>query len=175
MKVAKVRFSARRFPFALTSSAKSFDMKRMAIYLPLLLIVFISKIVRAQPKPHFNHTTIYVTDLARATAFYHTVMLLDTIPEPFHDHRHTWFNLGNHGELHVVSGAKTDIPHDINIHLAFSVSSIPDFMKHLDKMEVRYGNWAGDQKVVQPRPDKVSQIYLQDPDGFWIEVNNDRF
>jgi lactoylglutathione lyase len=116
-----------------------------------------------------------VTDLARASKFYHDVMRLDTIPEPFHDHHHTWFNLGNHGELHVVSGAKTDIPHDINIHLAFSVSSMADFMKHLDKFNIHYGNWAGQYKVVQLRPDKVNQIYFQDPDGFWIEVNDDRF
>lgn len=147
----------------------------MAKLFPLFLILCFSLNAKAQPKPHFNHTTIYVTDLARATAFYSKVMLLDSIAEPFHDHHHSWFSLNNHGQLHVVSGAKSDIPHDINIHLAFSVSSLPDFMKHLDQLNVKYGNWAGDQKVIQPRPDKVSQIYLQDPDGFWIEVNNDGF
>jgi len=35
-----------------------------------------------------------------------------------------------------------------------------------------YGNWAG-KKEPQVRPDKVAQIYLQDPDGYWIEVNDD--
>lgn len=128
----------------------------------------------AQPKPHVNHTTIYVTDLARASAFYSKVMLLDSIAEPFHDHRHTWFNLGNHTQLHVVSGATSDIPHDINIHLAFSVKSVPEFMKHLDAMNIKYGDWKGDKKV-QMRPDNISQIYLQDPDGYWIEVNDDKF
>ena len=175
MKVAKVRFSARQSPFGLTSFPKSFDMKLMAKLLPLILLCCFSKNTNAQTKPHFNHTTIYVTDLARASEFYNKVMLLDTIPEPFHDHRHTWFSMLNHAQLHVVSGAKSDIPHDINIHLAFSVSSLPEFMQHLDQLNIRYGNWAGDQKIVQPRPDKVSQIYLQDPDGYWIEVNNDAF
>jgi|SRR5579871_5397908 len=128
----------------------------------------------AQPKPHVNHTTIYVTDLARASAFYSKVMLLDSIAEPFHDQHHTWFNLGNHAQLHVVSGATADIPHDINIHLAFAVKSLPEFMKHLDAMNIKYGNWKGD-KQVQMRPDNISQIYLQDPDGYWIEVNDDKF
>ncbi|MBS1917924.1 MAG: VOC family protein [Bacteroidetes bacterium] len=128
----------------------------------------------AQPKPHVNHTTIFVTDLARASAFYSKVMLLDSIAEPFHDHHHTWFDIGNHAQLHVVSGATADIAHDINIHLAFSVKSLPEFMKHLDAMNIKYGDWKGDKKV-QMRPDNISQIYLQDPDGYWIEVNDDKF
>jgi lactoylglutathione lyase len=130
---------------------------------------------KAQTKPHFNHTTIYVTDLARGADFYSRVIMLDTIPEPFHDHRHVWFKMGEHSELHVVSGAKEDIPHDVNIHLAFSVSSLPDFMKHLDQLGIKYGNFQGETGKIAVRPDQVQQIYLQDPDGYWIEVNNDRF
>jgi lactoylglutathione lyase len=129
----------------------------------------------AQSKPHFNHTTIYVTDLARGADFYSRVMMLDTIPEPFHDHRHVWYKMGEHSQLHVVSGAKADIPHDVNIHLAFSVSSLPDFMKHLDALGIKYGDFAGVANKIALRPDQVEQIYLQDPDGYWIEVNNDRF
>jgi lactoylglutathione lyase len=149
----------------------------MKIYrlLPFLLLAAFSASAQSTPKPHFNHQTIYVTDLARASKFYKEVMLLDTIPEPFHDQKHTWFRIADHSELHVVAGAKEDIPHDINIHLAFSVSSVPDFMKHLDQFNVQYGDWARHMKSTQPRPDKVTQIYFQDPDGYWIEVNDDRF
>jgi lactoylglutathione lyase len=147
-------------------------MKKLLPFICFLLFIFNKAI--AQDKPHFNHLTVYVTDLARASAFYSHVMMLDTIPEPFHDGRHTWFKIADHSELHVVSGAKEDIPHDINIHLAFTVPSLPDFMVHLDKLGAKYGNWTGDKKP-QLRPDGILQIYLQDPDGYWIEVNNDRF
>jgi lactoylglutathione lyase len=116
-----------------------------------------------------------VTNLARGTDFYSRVMMLDTIPEPFHDQHHTWFKIADHSELHVVSGAKEDIPHDVNIHLAFTVPSLPDFMKHLDQLGIKYGNFAGEVNKIALRPDKVEQIYLQDPDGYWIEVNNDKF
>jgi lactoylglutathione lyase len=140
----------------------------------LVSLFFSVSFLFAQPKPHVNHTTIFVTDLVRASTFYSKVMLLDSIAEPFHDNRHTWFDIGNHAQLHVVSGATSDIAHDINIHLAFSVKSLPEFMKHLDEMNIKYGNWKGD-KQVQMRPDHVGQIYLQDPDGYWIEVNDDKF
>jgi lactoylglutathione lyase len=140
-----------------------------------LMFLLLSLHSQAQSKPHFNHLTVYVTDLARASEFYKKVMMLDTIPEPFHDHRHTWFRIGDHGQLHVVSGAKEDNPHDVNIHLAFTVASMPDFMIHLDQLGVVYGNFTGEAKKIALRPDQIQQIYLQDPDGYWIEVNNDRF
>lgn len=125
--------------------------------------------------PHFSHQTIFVTDLDRAANFYEKVMELKKIEEPFHDGKHVWFRISEHGQLHVVSGAKEDGPHDINIHLAFSVPSMEAFTKHLDAEGIKYGNWAQNTKTPQVRPDKVKQIYLQDPDGYWIEVNDDKF
>jgi lactoylglutathione lyase len=40
---------------------------------------------------------------------------------------------------------------------------------------VRYGSWKGEAGQFTPRPDGVKQVYLQDPDGFWLEVNDDKF
>lgn len=125
--------------------------------------------------PVFDHTTIYVTDLNRSADFYEKVLQLPVIPEPFHDGRHVWLRAGEHGQIHIVLGAKEDVAHDINIHLAFSVENINDFMKHLDATNTIYGNWAQEAKKTQDRPDGVKQIYLKDPDGYWIEINNDRF
>jgi lactoylglutathione lyase len=150
-------------------------MKSLLKYAGLLLILICSLQGRSQDKPRFNHITVYVTDLARGAEFYKKVMMLDTIPEPFHDNRHAWFKITEHGQLHVVSGAKEDVPHNINIHLAFTVPSLPDFIKHLDALGVKYGDFAGTDKKIAVRPDKIEQIYLQDPDGYWIEVDNDRF
>src|ERR1700748_2053497 len=125
--------------------------------------------------PHFSHQTIFVTDLNRSANFYEKVLQLKRIPEPFHDGKHVWFRISEHGQLHVVSGAKEDIPHDINIHLAFSVPSMEAFTKHLDAAHIKYGNWAQNTTTPQMRPDKVKQVYLQDPDGYWIEINDDTF
>ena len=141
----------------------------------ILLIITTTDKAQAQAKPHFNHLTVYVVDLNKSADFYEKVLQLERIPEPFHDNRHVWFKIIDHGELHVVSGAKEMTNHDINIHLAFTVPDIQAFMKRLDGLSVKYGNWAGDPKIIQVRPDKINQIYLQDPDGYWIEVNDDKF
>ncbi len=125
--------------------------------------------------PVFNHQTVYVVDLDKSTAFYKDVMNLTQIDEPFKDGMHSWFRTGPHNQLHVVSGAEKKEAHDINIHIAFKVSSLIDFMNHLDQHKIKYGNVQGQQGVSQARPDGINQIYFQDPDGYWLEVNDDKF
>jgi lactoylglutathione lyase len=160
------------------TNPKSQEMKKWSLLLAIALVIMVVLPPNpsfAQAKPHFNHLTVFVTDLNKSAAFYEQALQLERIPEPFHDNKHVWFKIIDHGELHVVSGAKEQVQHDINVHLAFSVPDLPAYMKRLDGLNVKYGNWAGDSKQIQVRPDKISQIYLQDPDGYWIEINDDKF
>jgi lactoylglutathione lyase len=151
------------------------NLPRFSICSCLLAVAILGALSARSQGPHFNHTTIYVTDLQRAADFYKNVLQLKTIPEPFHDGKHVWVQIAEHSELHIVAGAKEDIPHEINIHLAFSVPSVEDFAKHLDEYHVKYGNWAATTKAPQVRPDGIKQIYFQDPDGYWIEIDDDKF
>ncbi|WP_256007312.1 VOC family protein [Pedobacter deserti] len=120
-----------------------------------------------------NHIAVYVADLQKATDFYKNVFDLEIIPEPFKDNRHTWFTLGPAGQLHLIQGAKPDQVHDKNEHLCFSVASMDSFVKGLDKMGIRYENWAGEVSTITKRPDGIQQIYFKDPDGHWLEANDD--
>ena len=129
------------------------------------------------PKPlQFDHTTIYVRDLDKSGGFYDKVLALQRIPEPFHDGRHIWYRIGAHDQLHVVSGANASENHDINVHLAFRVADVSDFSSRLESMGIPYRkSIRGDGKTATLRPDGVHQVYFQDPDGYWIEVNDDKF
>ena len=123
-------------------------------------------------KASLNHIAVYVMDLKISTAFYKDIVGLDTIPEPFHDGRHTWFSIGVKSHLHVISGATTKTAHDKNAHLCFSVASVPEFVNVLVKNKVEYENWAGEKMAITNRVDGVKQIYFKDPDGYWIEIND---
>ena len=76
-------------------------------------------------------------------------MQLQQIPEPFKDGRHNWFRIGPHSQLHVVGGAKAVVPHDINIHLAFSVASLSDFIEHLDEIGCKISKLSGRKKTTK--------------------------
>lgn len=141
----------------------------------ILLALIAGPYVFAQSGPRANHVALYVKDMAKSAAFYKDVMQLEVIPEPFHDGKHVWFKTGEHNQLHIIQGAAAVTEHDINSHFAYSVPNLQNFTKHLDQMHVKYGNWKGDSKSPQLRPDGIKQVYLQDPDNFWIEVNDDKF
>jgi len=126
-------------------------------------------------KASLNHIAVYVYNLKTSTDFYKNIIGLDTIPEPFHDGRHTWFQLSEHGHLHIISGNVKDQTHVKDSHLCFSVPSVEDFIPRLEKAGIAYESWKGEVKKPTVRVDGVKQIYFQDPDGYWIEVNDDKF
>jgi len=146
-------------------------MKKICLAL-LLGFVSFNCIAQSSQKVLLNHIAVYVVDLKISTAFYKDIVGLDTIPEPFHDNRHTWFSVGVKSHLHVISGATTKTAHDKNTHLCFSVASVPEFVKVLEKNKVEYENWAGEKMAITTRVDGVKQIYFKDPDGYWIEIND---
>lgn len=137
------------------------------LFLPAKLIAQDNK-----PKPVLNHVALYVVDLKISTEFYKNIIGLDTIPEPFHDGRHTWFGVGPKSHLHIISGASGKTEHNKNTHLCFSVASIDAFITVMNKNNVEYENWAGEKIKVTTRVDGVKQIYFRDPDGYWLEIND---
>jgi len=126
------------------------------------------------PKATLNHIAFYIVDLKTSTSFYHDIIGLDSIPEPFHDGKHTWFSIGPKSHLHLIQGAAAKTEHEKNSHLCFSVSSVDAFTTILKKNLVEYENWAGEKNTVTNRVDGVKQIYFKDPDGYWIEINDAR-
>ena len=148
---------------------------KKSLIVTLLLLSTIGTTVFAQSKTKANHVAIFVKDLKKSAAFYKDVIQLEVIPEPFHDNKHVWFRTGDHTQLHVIEGAAAIEQHDINTHYSYSVPDLAVFSKHLDEMHVKYGNWNQSSKEPQLRPDGIKQIYLQDPDGYWIEVNDDAY
>ncbi|HEX9783606.1 MAG TPA: VOC family protein [Opitutaceae bacterium] len=152
-------------------------MKRF-VHLPSLLLILACNgaVARAadEAAPRINHIAFYVRNLEVSTNFYQNLVGLKTIPEPFHDGRHTWFLIGPKTHLHIISGATVTLPKEKNTHLCFSVPSVDAFIARLTKNNVPYENWAGEKSSVTIRPDGVKQIYFEDPDGYWLEINDAR-
>jgi lactoylglutathione lyase len=123
-------------------------------------------------KAQLNHIAHYVVNLKTSTEFYMNIVGLDSIPEPFHDGRHTWLNVGYKSHLHLIQGASESFALPKNSHICFTVASVEAFIKVLDKNKIPYENWAGDKMAVTTRVDGVKQIYFKDPDGYWVEIND---
>jgi len=152
-------------------------MKSTTVFLAFLCCIGITFTSFAQTntpsKPAtLNHIALYVADLKVASDFYHHFFELQEIPNPFNDQKHTWFSLGPNSALHIISGAKVKGNYFIEEHLCFSTPSMQTFIKKLQDKKITYMNFSKVINEVTLRPDGIHQIYLQDPDGHWIEVND---
>ena len=139
----------------------------------LVLFVFASLAAAAQKKPHVNHIAFSVAQLERSRIFYQELIGLDTIPEPFHDHRHVWLSISEHAHLHLIQNPPPITVPDKNTHLCFSVPDVKAFVSILESKKIAYEDWPGKPSSITTRTDGIHQIYLRDPDGYWIEINDD--
>ena len=128
-----------------------------------------------QSKAHINHTAIYVVDIQKTGAFYTNVIGLDTVPEPFHDGKHIWYSTGAHTMLHVIAGATAKKDYYKNQHTCFTVPDFNLFIQKLKQLNWSYEDVAGNKNAITTRVDGVHQIWLQDPDGYWLEINDDKY
>ncbi|HMB40677.1 MAG TPA: VOC family protein [Balneolaceae bacterium] len=119
-----------------------------------------------------NHIAVSVTNLEESEEFYRDFLGLKQIDEPFNDGLHAWFDIGG-TQLHLIESADERRERSINNHLCFSTADLESFVETLRSNNIEFRNWAGDPNEITLRPDGISQIYFKDPDGFWIEMNDD--
>lgn len=83
-----------------------------------------------------------------------------------------WFYLSDKTQIHLIQ-SKELIRMPKGIHISFATENLDAFIKHLKERNIPFENWYGVSKTTNMRGDNVEQIYFQDPDGYWIEINND--
>ena len=148
---------------------------KKSIYITLLISLFTIQASAQQSKVHINHTAIYVVDIQKTGSFYSNVLGLDTVPEPFHDGKHIWYSIGPHSMLHVIAGATAKKDYYKNQHTCFTVPDLNLFIGKLKQLNWVYEDVAGNKNAITTRVDGVHQIWLKDPDGYWLEINDDKY
>lgn len=141
------------------------------LFIILLLSAFTLPMISYAQKPVVDHIAFCSKNLKKSLAFYTQVMHLQPVANPFNDTLHVWYNIGNNVKLHVIQGDCNET-HQKADHLCFMVPSVKEFARMLKRMNIPYSNWKGDSDQPTLRPDGILQIYLQDPDGYWIEIDS---
>lgn len=110
-----------------------------------------------------NHIALHVADLKASLEFYGGALGLATIPRPAFDFPGEWYQLGESQELHLIAG-RVDAPNSgtRGNHFAIGVESIEEAEAFLTERGLSH-------TPRQTRPDGAFQIYVEDPDGYWIE------
>lgn len=119
----------------------------------------------------FDHYTIRVKDLDRSAEFYTKVLGLAEITNRTQKSHIRWFSMGEGRELHIARGNSDIIKTHVGVHMALRLKDFDAFLRQLDKYNINRHNSKGIQDSITTRTDGIRQVYFQDPDGYWIEVN----
>lgn len=148
-------------------------MREISLMLVALCLVCTLKAQESNPfNLNFNHMALSVTDLERSASFYKNVLKLKEIPNLTFRETIRWFSLGGDKELHLISDLDEKVIINKAVHLALTTSHFDDFIKSLEDNNVIYSDWPGNPNTINIRADGLKQIFFQDPDGYWIEVNS---
>lgn len=148
-------------------------MKYLSICFSLILITMFS--VNAYSQVKINHIAVYVENINASGQFYENVVGLQEIDEPFNDGLHLWYDIGGGAALHLIEREEPwpNPAIDKTNHLCFSVPDMNAFINCLENAGISYQDWPGNEGEITTRTDGILQIYLQDPSGYWLEINND--
>jgi catechol 2,3-dioxygenase-like lactoylglutathione lyase family enzyme len=119
----------------------------------------------------FDHQSLVVTNLMKTGDFYKDVFGFEEIPHPERKPGFRWFNIYGNSQLHLIKKDVIEFKKDKSIHLCLSIQNLEGFIERLILKEIDFYDWPGNKGSVTDRADGVKQIYIQDPEGYWIEIN----
>ncbi|MEL6537268.1 MAG: VOC family protein [Bacteroidota bacterium] len=121
----------------------------------------------------FNHIALSVKDVDESIGFYQRVFQLQEIPNTASTSKTRWLSLGEGKQLHLIPRPDFEIRTNKAVHFALSTADFEGLVAHLEALEIPYEDWKDVPNQVFVRKDGKRQVYFQDPNGYWVEVNDD--
>lgn len=119
-----------------------------------------------------NHIAFSVSDVEKSVRFYKKVLSLNEIKNTASNSKTRWLQFDDGRQFHLIPRNFTVITNKA-VHLALTTNNFESFVENLNHLNIDYEDWIGSKKKDYIRNDGILQVYFQDPDGYWIEVNND--
>lgn len=119
-----------------------------------------------------NHIALSVKNVNESVKFYQKVLFLKEIKNTASNSKTRWLALGEEKQLHLIPRPNFNVILNKAVHFALTTPDINSFIKHLISLNIDYSDWKDTPNKGYIRKDGILQIYFQDPNGYWIEVNN---
>lgn len=129
--------------------------------------------VQSQNNLKYDHQALPVNNLKITGDFYRDILGFKDIPTLVGTKdSHRWLANYEGKEIHLIFSNDEIQKTPKQIHMAFSPLDFEKFIDHLKMNNVVFTNYKLKAGVVQVRNDGIKQLWIRDPQGYWIEINS---
>ncbi|WP_025741516.1 VOC family protein [Aquimarina pacifica] len=121
----------------------------------------------------FDHIALSVKDVDESVEFYQKVFQIKEIKNTASSSKTRWLSFDEGIQLHLIPRPNAEIKINKAVHFALTTNDIHSFVKHLQILKIDYSDWLNTPNKDYIRKDGVKQVYFQDPNGYWVEINDD--
>ena len=119
-----------------------------------------------------DHIALLVRDLDETARFLTEVLQIREVPNPIGGTHIRWFEFGNAQRFHVQAGDITRTHVEKRTHFALSAPDLDAVIARFRGTGVEFTDMAGAVGEVNVRPDGMRAVFVQDPNGYWFEIND---
>ena len=119
-----------------------------------------------------DHIALLVGDLDQSVAFYTAIPGVREIPNPMGGTHIRWLEYGAGQRFHLQAGDISALRFEKHTHFAFTTDAFDAVLEALAKAGLAFGDFKGTPGAINVRPDGMRAVFLEDPNGYWIEIND---
>ena len=119
-----------------------------------------------------DHVALLVRDLDESARFYTGVIGISEVPNPMGGTHIRWFDIGDGQRIHMQAGDVRRTFLEKQTHIALSAQDFDSVLARLRGLGVAFSDMQGTPGSVNVRPDGLRAVFLQDPNGYWLEINH---
>jgi catechol 2,3-dioxygenase-like lactoylglutathione lyase family enzyme len=119
-----------------------------------------------------DHIALLVRDLDESVAFYTALPGVREISDPMGGTHIRWLEYASGQRFHLQAGDISAVHVEKQTHFAFSADDFEAALATLGAAGLAYGDFRGNPGAINVRPDGMRAVFLEDPNGYWIEIND---
>ena len=119
-----------------------------------------------------DHIALLVRDLEESARFYTAIPGIIEVKNPMGGTHIRWFEYGNGQRFHMQAGDISATHVEKSTHFAFSADDFDAVLADLNAKGLAYSDFKGAPGAINVRPDGMRAVFLQDPNGYWLEIND---
>jgi lactoylglutathione lyase len=119
-----------------------------------------------------DHIALLVRDLDESVSFLTGVLGLTEMANPMGGTAIRWIEIGDGRRFHVQAGDIARVHVEKQTHFALSATDFDGILARFRAEGVAFSDMKGTPGAMNTRPDGMRAVFLQDPNGYWFEIND---